>query len=107
MPPGVGLTEPDKTRLIAYLSKLIAETPQASPTPTPTPTPVSYSFDTAKVLCTGCHGKNQRRPQLTTIDQWRDKKTKILNAVKDKSMPRGKELTEAERGALVRFIESL
>ncbi len=105
MPPPSGLTEPDKTRLISYLSQLLGESTGAA-TPTPAPTPVSYTFDTAKALCVGCHGRGQRSPRLTSTNDWRNNKSEIREAVRDGSMPKGKTLTEAERQALLSFIRS-
>lgn len=102
MPPPSGLTEPDKARMLAYLDKLSGQNPM-NPT---MPTSVSYNFDTAKALCIGCHDQNQRKPRLDTPRRWRDNKSDIRAAVRDGSMPKNKNLSEAERAALLKFIKS-
>jgi mono/diheme cytochrome c family protein len=102
MPPPSGLTEPDKTRLLAYLAKLSGLNPM-NPT---MPTTVSYDFDTAKALCIGCHDENQKKPRLDKPKHWREYKSKIRSAVRNGSMPKNKNLSEAERAALLKFIKS-
>lgn len=102
MPPDSGLTEPDKARMLAYLDKLSGLNPM-SPT---MPASVSYNFDTAKALCIGCHGKNQKKPRLDKPEHWRDNKSDIRSAVRNGSMPKNKNLSEAERAALLKFIKS-
>lgn len=105
MPPPSGLTEPDKKRMIAYLNKLLGVTPTATATPNGSAA-VTYDFESAKALCIGCHDKGQKSPQLTKTKHWRDKKSKILRAVRNESMPKDKSLSAAEREALLKFIES-
>lgn len=104
MPPPSGMKEPDRTRMLAFLNKLIGVSP--SPTPTATPTEVSYNFDSAKALCVSCHGRGQRSPRLTSTNDWRSNKRDIISEVRDGNMPRGTTLSSAERDALIRFVRS-
>ncbi|MEN9809655.1 MAG: Cytochrome oxidase, cbb3-type, subunit [Pseudomonadota bacterium] len=99
MPP-VALVEPEKSRMLAYLDRLLGD--QANQ-------PITYTLDTAKALCVGCHGASAPKKglNLETLDGWKSEKDKILREVTDGKMPQGKPLSDEERQALLDFISSL
>ncbi|NBW83349.1 cytochrome c [bacterium] len=103
MPPPNGLSGQDKTKMIAFLDKLLG----ISSGNGTTTQPVSYNFDSARVLCIGCHAQGGRSPQLETVSQWKSNKGKSRTEVTNGKMPRNKTLTSEERAALVRYIDSL
>ncbi|MEY3902587.1 MAG: hypothetical protein RL189_1893 [Pseudomonadota bacterium] len=102
MPPAPQtLSANDKTRMIAFLDKLIAGSGAQPAQPT------RLTFDTAKVLCVGCHSAGGESPRLETVSQWRRNKSDIRSEVRNGSMPRRKTLSAEERRALLDYISSL
>lgn len=101
MPPPNGLSGADKTRMIAFLDKLVGGSSGGAAQP------LKYNFDTAKALCIGCHAKGKSSPRLETENQWRNNKSEIRSEVKSGAMPRKKTLTAEEKKALLSFINSL
>ena len=104
MPIGAPLSAEEKSRMIAFLDRLMG----GGSTPA---TPV-FTFETARALCVGCHSKDapvtrRTRPYLETEAQWKDEKSEIRAEVSEGEMPRGKNLTTEERQALLKFIDSL
>lgn len=102
MPP-TPLVDPEKSRMLAYLDKLLGG--QANQ-------PITYTLETAKVLCVGCHSANapqgqRESPYLETLDQWRSNKDDIADEVSKRKMPEGKTLSDEQRQALLDFISSL
>lgn len=103
MPLGTPLSADEKKRLLAFLDGLLGGDPSQ---------PSELTFETASVLCTGCHSSSapsgQRvEPYLQTLAQWQDEKSDIREAVSSGWMPLGKPMTDAERAALLRFIDRL
>lgn len=103
MPPPNGMAANDKTRMIGFLDKLLGD--QANQ-------PLTYTLDTAKALCVGCHSQNaaagkRESPNLDTLNQWKNNKADILDEVEKGKMPRGKTLSSEEKRALLDFINSL
>jgi cytochrome c553 len=101
--PKTPLVDPDKSRMLAYLDKLLGG--QANQ-------PVTYTLETAKVLCVGCHSasapQGQREtPYLETLSQWQQNKEDIQDEVSKRKMPQGKTLSDEERRALLDFISTL
>jgi len=103
MPPPNGMPDPAKTRMIAFLDSLLGG--QANQ-------PVTYTFETAKTLCVGCHSQSaparaREEPFLDSRSQWVGEKKDIYDEVNRGRMPRGKSLSAEERQALLDFIDSL
>ncbi|MFZ9520043.1 MAG: c-type cytochrome [Silvanigrellaceae bacterium] len=104
MPPPNGLAGQDKTKMIAFLDKLLG---MSAGSGTTTPQPVVFNFDNARALCIGCHAKGGKSPRLETTAQWALNKGEIKSEVQSGSMPKGKTLTTEERAALLKYIKSL
>jgi mono/diheme cytochrome c family protein len=104
MPPPNGLAGQDKTKMIAFLDKLLGISSGSGST---TPQPIVFNFDSARALCIGCHAKGGSSPRLERLTQWTNNKGEIRSEVKNGSMPRKKTLTSEERTALLKYINSL
>ncbi|MFZ9520490.1 MAG: c-type cytochrome [Silvanigrellaceae bacterium] len=117
MPVGIPLSAEEKAKLIAYFDKLLGIVPPAgggtSPGGTnPPPVVTQFTFESARVLCVGCHSSSapqnvRETPYLETLDQWKVEKSEIRKEVRNGSMPMGKAMTQEERAALIKFIDSL
>ena len=112
MPKGGGGI--DKQRFYAFLDKLKGVTP-GSNSGGSTTMPVALTFDTAKLVCVGCHGPGKSAVSKfalsdTDKNDWVLKKTKILGALNspDEPMPPPSGITDAAaKQAFVDFINNL
>ncbi|MEY3901665.1 MAG: hypothetical protein RL189_971 [Pseudomonadota bacterium] len=107
MPLG-GMNEAEKASMIAFLDGLLGVVPG---TPV-APGQVKFTFETARVLCVGCHSAAapanvREQPYLETLAQWKNNKRDISDEVAKASMPQGKVMSVEERQALLDFIGAL
>lgn len=117
MPLGSPMTADEKSKLIAFLDKLLAIVPETGGNSsgggsTPPPVVTKFTFETARVLCVGCHSASapqavRESPYLDTLGQWVQNKGEIRKQVRSGAMPQGKVMTMDERNALLDFIQSL
>ncbi|MEN9808825.1 MAG: hypothetical protein RLZZ488_392 [Pseudomonadota bacterium] len=103
-PPPQTLSATDKARMIAFLDKLLAG---SAAQPAPPAQAAKFTFETARLLCIGCHSAGGESPRLETVSQWRRKKGDIRKEVRSGSMPRRKTLSAEERKDLLEYINSL
>jgi mono/diheme cytochrome c family protein len=117
MPIGAPMTADEKSKLIAYFDKLLGIVPAPGGNApgggtTPPPVVTKFTFETARVLCVGCHSASapqavRESPYLETLEQWVREKASIRKEVRSGAMPQGKAMTMDERKALLDFIEAL
>lgn len=98
MPPA-GFTGNNKARFTNFINQLRQNSSNI---------PVTYSLQTARPLCVGCH--NQSRAEeginLELETTWRNEQ-KVAEEVSDGKMPESFRLNPREKEALMRFINSL